>query len=134
MQSFSCLLSREHRIQEGKVVFPLGVSVQGDVVVSVYHMRSTIGGRLQAKVRSSENQGITEILLNLQHITSFLIIINYYNHSMLLICINKSYLMIRIISKLGHFEFLLITELMSFKKKDSKKINKNKSKHLRWIY
>lgn len=32
------------------MVFPLGVSVQGDVVVSVYHMRSTIGGRLQAKV------------------------------------------------------------------------------------
>uniref|UniRef100_A0A3Q2YNF4 Auxilin n=1 Tax=Hippocampus comes TaxID=109280 RepID=A0A3Q2YNF4_HIPCM len=29
----------EHRVQEGKVVFPLGVSVQGDVVVSVYHMR-----------------------------------------------------------------------------------------------
>lgn len=43
-------ISREHRVQEGKVVFPLGVSVQGDVVVSVYHMRSTIGGRLQAKV------------------------------------------------------------------------------------
>lgn len=43
---------REHRVQEGKVVFPLGVSVQGDVVVSVYHMRSTIGGRLQAKVES----------------------------------------------------------------------------------
>ncbi|KAI1882828.1 hypothetical protein AGOR_G00238930 [Albula goreensis] len=40
---------REHRIQEGKVVFPLGVSAHGDVVVSVYHMRSTIGGRLQAK-------------------------------------------------------------------------------------
>lgn len=32
------------------MAFPLGVSVQGDVVVSVYHMRSTIGGRLQAKV------------------------------------------------------------------------------------
>lgn len=45
------MFSREHRIQEGKVVFPLGVSVQGDVVVSVYHMRSTIGGRLQAKVK-----------------------------------------------------------------------------------
>lgn len=44
-------LRREHRVQDGKVVFPLGVSVQGDVVVSVYHMRSTIGGRLQAKVR-----------------------------------------------------------------------------------
>lgn len=34
------------------MVFQLGVSVQGDVVVSVYHMRSTIGGRLQAKVGS----------------------------------------------------------------------------------
>uniref|UniRef100_A0A3B5QNG3 Auxilin n=1 Tax=Xiphophorus maculatus TaxID=8083 RepID=A0A3B5QNG3_XIPMA len=45
---------REHRIQEGKVVFPLGVSVHGDVVVSVYHMRSTIGGRLQAKVSNTQ--------------------------------------------------------------------------------
>ncbi|XP_047443467.1 putative tyrosine-protein phosphatase auxilin isoform X3 [Mugil cephalus] len=45
---------REHRIQEGKVVFPLGVSVQGDVVISVYHMRSTIGGRLQAKVSNTQ--------------------------------------------------------------------------------
>uniref|UniRef100_A0A3P8ST30 Auxilin n=1 Tax=Amphiprion percula TaxID=161767 RepID=A0A3P8ST30_AMPPE len=45
---------REHRLQEGKVGFPLGVSVQGDVVVSVYHMRSTIGGRLQAKVSNTQ--------------------------------------------------------------------------------
>ncbi|XP_029905458.1 putative tyrosine-protein phosphatase auxilin isoform X5 [Myripristis murdjan] len=45
---------REHRVQEGKVVFPLGVSVHGDVVVSVYHMRSTIGGRLQAKVSNTQ--------------------------------------------------------------------------------
>ncbi|XP_034035455.1 putative tyrosine-protein phosphatase auxilin [Thalassophryne amazonica] len=45
---------REHRLQEGKVVFPLGVSAQGDVVVSVYHMRSTIGGRLQAKVSNTQ--------------------------------------------------------------------------------
>lgn len=48
--SYTLCMSREHRVQEGKVVFPLGASVQGDVVVSVYHMRSTIGGRLQAKV------------------------------------------------------------------------------------
>ncbi|KAG2461777.1 GAK kinase, partial [Polypterus senegalus] len=40
---------RENRVQEGKVVIPLGVSVHGDVAVCVYHMRSTIGGRLQAK-------------------------------------------------------------------------------------
>ncbi|XP_031715353.1 putative tyrosine-protein phosphatase auxilin isoform X3 [Anarrhichthys ocellatus] len=45
---------REHRVQEGKIVFPLGVSVQGDVIVSVYHMRSTIGGRLQAKVSNTQ--------------------------------------------------------------------------------
>ncbi|XP_036377954.1 putative tyrosine-protein phosphatase auxilin isoform X2 [Megalops cyprinoides] len=45
---------REHRVQEGKVVFPLGVSVHGDVVVSVYHMRSTLGGRLQAKVTNTQ--------------------------------------------------------------------------------
>ncbi|KAK7888991.1 hypothetical protein WMY93_024551 [Mugilogobius chulae] len=45
---------REHRIQEGKVVFNLGVSVQGDVVIAVYHMRSTIGGRLQAKTSNTQ--------------------------------------------------------------------------------
>uniref|UniRef100_A0A4W3JAK4 Auxilin n=1 Tax=Callorhinchus milii TaxID=7868 RepID=A0A4W3JAK4_CALMI len=41
---------REHRIQEGKVVIPLGVSVHGDVILAAFHMRSTLGGRLQAKV------------------------------------------------------------------------------------
>ncbi|XP_018609363.2 putative tyrosine-protein phosphatase auxilin isoform X2 [Scleropages formosus] len=45
---------REHRVQEGKVVFPIGVSAQGDVVISVYHMRFTIGGRLQAKVSNTQ--------------------------------------------------------------------------------
>uniref|UniRef100_A0A3P9HF14 Auxilin n=1 Tax=Oryzias latipes TaxID=8090 RepID=A0A3P9HF14_ORYLA len=45
---------REYRIREGKVIFPLDVSIQGDVVVSVYHMRSTIGGRLQAKVSNTQ--------------------------------------------------------------------------------
>lgn len=52
-------MSREHRIQEGKVAFSLGVSVQGDVVVSVYHMRSTIGGRLQAKVNICSSLQLT---------------------------------------------------------------------------
>ncbi|XP_051563119.1 putative tyrosine-protein phosphatase auxilin isoform X4 [Myxocyprinus asiaticus] len=42
---------REHRFQEGKVVFPVGVSVQGDVVISVYHMRSHA---LQAKVTNTQ--------------------------------------------------------------------------------
>ncbi|XP_053248095.1 putative tyrosine-protein phosphatase auxilin isoform X3 [Podarcis raffonei] len=45
---------KEFRIQEGKVVIPLGVTVHGDVVVSVYHMRSTIGGRLQAKMTNTQ--------------------------------------------------------------------------------
>ncbi|KAK0155192.1 putative tyrosine-protein phosphatase auxilin [Merluccius polli] len=45
---------REYRVQEGKVVVPLGVSVQGDVVIALYHMRSTIGGRLQAKVSNTQ--------------------------------------------------------------------------------
>uniref|UniRef100_A0A8C6YN12 Auxilin n=1 Tax=Nothoprocta perdicaria TaxID=30464 RepID=A0A8C6YN12_NOTPE len=35
---------KEYRVQEGKVLIPLGATVHGDVVVSVYHMRSTIGG------------------------------------------------------------------------------------------
>lgn len=42
---------REHRIQEGKVVFPVEVSAQGDVVISVYHMRSHA---LQAKVTNTQ--------------------------------------------------------------------------------
>uniref|UniRef100_A0A3B4B0D1 Uncharacterized protein n=1 Tax=Periophthalmus magnuspinnatus TaxID=409849 RepID=A0A3B4B0D1_9GOBI len=45
---------REHRVQEGKVLCDLGVSVQGDVVIAVYHMRSTIGGRLQAKTSNTQ--------------------------------------------------------------------------------
>ncbi|XP_076871061.1 auxilin isoform X2 [Brachyhypopomus gauderio] len=42
---------REYRVHEGKVAFPLGVSVQGDVVISVYHMRSHA---LQAKVTNTQ--------------------------------------------------------------------------------
>ncbi|XP_041133908.1 putative tyrosine-protein phosphatase auxilin isoform X2 [Polyodon spathula] len=45
---------REHKVMEGKVMIPLGVSVHGDVVVSLFHMRSTIGGRLQAKLTSTQ--------------------------------------------------------------------------------
>uniref|UniRef100_A0A8D2LGC9 Auxilin n=1 Tax=Varanus komodoensis TaxID=61221 RepID=A0A8D2LGC9_VARKO len=45
---------KEFRLQEGKVVIPLGVTVHGDVVVSIYHMRSTIGGRLQAKMTNTQ--------------------------------------------------------------------------------
>uniref|UniRef100_H3A4J6 Auxilin n=1 Tax=Latimeria chalumnae TaxID=7897 RepID=H3A4J6_LATCH len=45
---------KEYRIQEGRVNIPLGVSVHGDVVVSFSHMRSTIGGRLQAKLMNTQ--------------------------------------------------------------------------------
>lgn len=45
---------KEYRVQEGKIVIPLGVTVHGDVVISVYHMRSTIGGRLQAKMSNTQ--------------------------------------------------------------------------------
>ncbi|TST22569.1 Cyclin-G-associated kinase [Bagarius yarrelli] len=42
---------REYRVHEGKVLFNLGVSVQGDVVISAYHMRSHA---LQAKVTNTQ--------------------------------------------------------------------------------
>ncbi|XP_077189559.1 auxilin isoform X4 [Paroedura picta] len=45
---------KEYRVQEGKIVIPLGVTVHGDVVISVCHMRSTIGGRLQAKMSNTQ--------------------------------------------------------------------------------
>ncbi|XP_038650395.1 putative tyrosine-protein phosphatase auxilin isoform X1 [Scyliorhinus canicula] len=45
---------REHRIQEGKIFASLGVSAHGDVVVAAFHMRSTIGGRLQAKLTNTQ--------------------------------------------------------------------------------
>uniref|UniRef100_A0A8C8SSZ9 Auxilin n=1 Tax=Pelusios castaneus TaxID=367368 RepID=A0A8C8SSZ9_9SAUR len=45
---------KEFRVQEGKVVIPLGITVHGDIVLSVYHMRSTIGGRLQAKMSNTQ--------------------------------------------------------------------------------
>ncbi|XP_029474372.1 putative tyrosine-protein phosphatase auxilin isoform X2 [Rhinatrema bivittatum] len=45
---------KEFRVQEGKVVIPLGITAHGDVVVSIYHMRSTIGGRLQAKMTNTQ--------------------------------------------------------------------------------
>ncbi|XP_018116244.1 putative tyrosine-protein phosphatase auxilin isoform X2 [Xenopus laevis] len=56
---------KEYRVQEGKVIFPLGVTVYGDVVVSVFHMRSTIGGRLQAKMTNTQ-------ILQIQFHTGFI--------------------------------------------------------------
>uniref|UniRef100_A0A8C0QBT0 Cyclin G associated kinase n=1 Tax=Canis lupus familiaris TaxID=9615 RepID=A0A8C0QBT0_CANLF len=43
---------RDFRIEDGKAVIPLGITVQGDVLIVIYHARSTLGGRLQAKVAS----------------------------------------------------------------------------------
>lgn len=37
-------------MEDGKAEIPLNVTVQGDVLVVIYHARSTLGGRLQAKV------------------------------------------------------------------------------------
>ena len=41
----------ENKSEDGKAVIPLGITVQGDVLIIIYHARSTLGGRLQAKVR-----------------------------------------------------------------------------------
>lgn len=43
-------LFRDFRMEDGKAEIPLNVMVQGDVLVVIYHARSTLGGRLQAKV------------------------------------------------------------------------------------
>ncbi|XP_075400673.1 cyclin-G-associated kinase isoform X2 [Tenrec ecaudatus] len=43
---------RDFRIEDGRAVIPLGVAVQGDVLIVIYHARSTLGGRLQAKMAS----------------------------------------------------------------------------------
>ncbi|XP_066892972.1 cyclin-G-associated kinase isoform X4 [Kogia breviceps] len=43
---------RDFKIEDGKAVIPLGITVQGDVLIVIYHARSTLGGRLQAKMAS----------------------------------------------------------------------------------
>lgn len=43
---------RDFKIEDGKAVIPLGTTVQGDVLIAIYHARSTLGGRLQAKMAS----------------------------------------------------------------------------------
>ncbi|XP_065733373.1 cyclin-G-associated kinase [Phocoena phocoena] len=43
---------RDFKIEDGKAVIPLGITVQGDVLIIIYHARSTLGGRLQAKMAS----------------------------------------------------------------------------------
>ena len=58
------LLFRDFRIEDGKAVIPLGITVQGDVLIVIYHARSTLGGRLQAKVRGcSGHSGLSPWVL-----------------------------------------------------------------------
>ncbi|XP_062873538.1 cyclin-G-associated kinase isoform X2 [Trichomycterus rosablanca] len=43
---------RDFKIEDGRAEIPLDVTVQGDVLVVIFHARSTLGGRLQAKMAS----------------------------------------------------------------------------------
>uniref|UniRef100_A0A8D0D1W0 Cyclin-G-associated kinase n=1 Tax=Sander lucioperca TaxID=283035 RepID=A0A8D0D1W0_SANLU len=43
---------RDFKMEDGRAEIPLNVTVQGDVLVVIYHARSTLGGRLQAKMAS----------------------------------------------------------------------------------
>uniref|UniRef100_A0A6Q2X423 Cyclin-G-associated kinase n=1 Tax=Esox lucius TaxID=8010 RepID=A0A6Q2X423_ESOLU len=42
----------DFKLEDGRAEIPLNVTVQGDVLVVIYHARSTLGGRLQAKMAS----------------------------------------------------------------------------------
>lgn len=43
---------REYSLGDGKVSFPVNLTLQGDVTIVVYHGRSTLGGKVQGKVTS----------------------------------------------------------------------------------
>ncbi|XP_055488192.1 cyclin-G-associated kinase isoform X1 [Leucoraja erinacea] len=43
---------REFKVEDGKAIIPLSLSIQGDVLIVIFHARSTLGGRLQAKMTS----------------------------------------------------------------------------------
>ncbi|XP_044299951.1 cyclin-G-associated kinase isoform X2 [Varanus komodoensis] len=43
---------KDFKMEDGKAEIPLGITVQGDVLIVIYHARSTLGGRLQAKMAS----------------------------------------------------------------------------------
>ncbi|KAK6312720.1 hypothetical protein J4Q44_G00160670 [Coregonus suidteri] len=43
---------KDFKLEDGRAEIPLNVMVQGDVLVVIYHARSTLGGRLQAKMAS----------------------------------------------------------------------------------
>ncbi|MEE6512825.1 hypothetical protein FKM82_020081, partial [Ascaphus truei] len=42
----------DFKIEDGKAEIQLDVAIQGDVLIVIYHARSTLGGRLQAKMTS----------------------------------------------------------------------------------
>ncbi|XP_036454144.1 cyclin-G-associated kinase isoform X3 [Colossoma macropomum] len=43
---------KDFKMEDGRAEIPLNVTVQGDVLIVIYHARSTLGGRLQAKMAS----------------------------------------------------------------------------------
>ncbi|XP_032241526.2 cyclin-G-associated kinase isoform X2 [Nematostella vectensis] len=43
---------REFTLSDGKVTFPVNLTLQGDVTIIVYHGRSTLGGKVQGKMAS----------------------------------------------------------------------------------
>ncbi|XP_078471270.1 cyclin-G-associated kinase-like isoform X1 [Lampetra fluviatilis] len=43
---------RDFQVEDKKAVIPMGVTVSGDILIIMYHARSTLGGRLQAKMTS----------------------------------------------------------------------------------
>ncbi|XP_034026857.1 cyclin-G-associated kinase isoform X2 [Thalassophryne amazonica] len=43
---------KDFKMEDGRAEIPVNVTVQGDVLVVIYHARSTLGGRLQAKMAS----------------------------------------------------------------------------------
>ncbi|XP_049326829.1 cyclin-G-associated kinase isoform X1 [Astyanax mexicanus] len=43
---------RDFKVEDVRAEIPLNVTVQGDVLIVIYHARSTLGGRLQAKMAS----------------------------------------------------------------------------------
>ncbi|XP_051981940.1 cyclin-G-associated kinase-like [Xyrauchen texanus] len=43
---------KDFKMEDGRAEIPLNITVQGDVLIIIYHARSTLGGRLQAKMAS----------------------------------------------------------------------------------
>ncbi|XP_076127024.1 cyclin-G-associated kinase isoform X1 [Alosa pseudoharengus] len=43
---------KDFKSEDGRAEIPLDITVQGDVLIVIYHARSTLGGRLQAKMAS----------------------------------------------------------------------------------